>query len=54
MAKKRYTPEIIIRKLREAEVLQGQGQTNAGVFKDLPGSWSARRNAIQIDASLNI
>jgi len=27
MAKKRYTPETIIRKLREAEVLQGQGQT---------------------------
>jgi len=25
MARKRYTPETIIRKLREAEVLQGQG-----------------------------
>ena len=25
MAKKRYTPETIIRKLREAEILQGQG-----------------------------
>ena len=27
MAKKRYTPETIICKLREAEVLQGQVQT---------------------------
>jgi hypothetical protein len=32
MAKKRYTPETIIRKLREAEVLQGQGQTIAQVI----------------------
>jgi len=35
MAKKRYTPEIIIRKLREAEVLQGQGRTIAQVVKQL-------------------
>jgi len=35
MAKKRYTPETIIRKLREAEVLQGQGQTIAQVLKQL-------------------
>jgi transposase-like protein len=35
MAKKRYTPEVIIRKLREAEVLQGQGQTIAQVVKQL-------------------
>ena len=35
MAKKRYTPETIIRKLREAEVLQGQGQTIAQVVKQL-------------------
>jgi transposase-like protein len=35
MAKRRYTPEAIIRKLREAEVLQGQGQTIAQVVKQL-------------------
>ena len=35
MAKKRYTPERIIRKLREAEILQGQGQTIAEVVKQL-------------------
>jgi hypothetical protein len=35
MAKKRDTPETIIRKLREAEVLQGQGQTIAQVVKQL-------------------
>ena len=29
MARKRYTAETIIRKLREAEVLQGQGKTVA-------------------------
>jgi transposase-like protein len=35
MARKRYSPEIIIRKLREAEVLQGQGKTIAEVVKQL-------------------
>ena len=35
MAKKRYTPETIIRKLREAKVLQRQGQTIAQVVKQL-------------------
>lgn len=35
MAKKRYTPETIIPKLREAEVLQGQGQTIAQAVKQL-------------------
>ena len=29
MARKHYTPEQIIRKLREAEVLIGQGQTTS-------------------------
>jgi hypothetical protein len=29
MAKRGYTPETIIRKLREAEVLQGQGASQA-------------------------
>ena len=35
MAKKRYTPETIIRKLREAEVLQGRAQTISKVVKQL-------------------
>jgi transposase-like protein len=35
MAKKRYNPETIIRKSREAEVLQGRGQTIAQVVKQL-------------------
>ena len=35
MARKRYSPEIIIRKLREAEVLQGLGKTVAEVVKQL-------------------
>ena len=35
MARKRYSPEIIIRKLREAEVLQGQGKTVAEVVRQL-------------------
>ena len=35
MAAKRYSPETIIRKLREAEVLQGQGKTIAQMVKKL-------------------
>jgi len=35
MAKKRYTSETMIRKLREAEVGQGQGQTITQVVKQL-------------------
>ena len=35
MARKRHSPEIIIRKLREAAVLQGQGATIAEVVKQL-------------------
>jgi hypothetical protein len=35
MARKRYTPETISRKLREAEVLQGQGRTIAEVVKQI-------------------
>ena len=35
MAKKRYTPETIIRKLREAEILQGQGKTIAQAVKHI-------------------
>ena len=33
MAKKRYTPEAIIHKLREVEILQGQGKTVAQAVK---------------------
>jgi hypothetical protein len=33
MARKRYTPGTIIRKLREAEILRGQGQTSAQAVK---------------------
>lgn len=35
MAAKRYSPETIIRKLREAEVLQGQGKTIAEAVKKI-------------------
>ena len=35
MAKKRYTPDTIIRKLREAEILQGQGKTIAQAVKHI-------------------
>ena len=35
MAAKRYSPETIIRKLREAEDLQGQGKTIAQMVKKL-------------------
>ena len=35
MARRRYSPEIIIRKLREAEVLQDQGKTVAEVVREL-------------------
>jgi hypothetical protein len=41
MAKKRYTPETIIHKLREAEVLQGQGQTIAQAVRS--SLWSAKQ-----------
>lgn len=35
MAKKRFTPDTIIRKLREAEILQGQGKTIAQAVKHI-------------------
>jgi len=35
MAKKRYTPEAIIHKLREVEILQGQGRTVAQAVKQI-------------------
>ena len=55
MAKKRYTPETIIRKLREAEVLQGQGQTIAQVVKQLGITeqtfyrWHKKYGGVQLD-----
>jgi len=36
MAKKRYTPEQIINKLRKAEILLNQGATIAVVAKNYP------------------
>ena len=38
MARKRYTTDEIIRKLRKADVLIGQGQTMANVIQHLWGS----------------
>ena len=35
MAKKRYTADTIIRKLRETEILQGQGKTIAQAVKHI-------------------
>ena len=35
MVKKRYTPEMVIRKRRETEILQGQGKTIAQVIKHI-------------------
>ena len=35
MVRKRYTPETIIRKLREADVMQGQGKTITEMVKQL-------------------
>jgi len=35
MARKRYTPETIIHKLREVEILQGQGKTVAQAVKHI-------------------
>ena len=35
MAKKRYTADTIIRKLREVEILQGQGKTIAQAVKHI-------------------
>ncbi len=35
MAKKRYNAEAIIRKLREVEILQGQGKTVAQAVKQI-------------------
>ena len=55
MARKRYTTEEIIRKLREADVLIGQGQTVADVIRHLGGSdvtyyrWRKEYGGLKVD-----
>jgi putative transposase len=55
MAKRKHTPEQIIGKLREAEVLLAQGQTVAQVCKGLGVSeqsfyrWRAEYGGLKID-----
>jgi len=55
MARKRYTPETIIRKLREAEILQGQGLTIVQTVKKLGVSeqtfyrWRKEYGGMRID-----
>ena len=55
MARKRYTTEEIIRKLREAEVLVGQGKTVADVIRHLGISdvtyyrWRKEYGGLKID-----
>ena len=55
MARKRYTPETIIRKLREAEILQGQGHTIVQAVKKLGVSeqtfyrWRKEYGGMRID-----
>ncbi len=55
MAKKRYTPDTIIRKLREVEILQGQGKTIAQAVKHLGVSeqtfyrWRKEYGGLRVD-----
>ena len=55
MARKRYTTEEIIRKLREADVLIGQGQTVADVIRHLGVSdvtyypWRKEYGGLKVD-----
>tara|TARA_Y100000815_G_scaffold46137_1_gene37890 strand:- start:349 stop:627 length:279 start_codon:yes stop_codon:yes gene_type:complete len=55
MARKRYTTEEIIRKLREADVLIGQGQTVANVIRQLGVSdvtyyrWRKEYGGLKVD-----
>ena len=43
MTRRRHTPEQVIRKLREADRLLGEGQDDAGGRE---GSWRSRRRPI--------
>ena len=55
MARKRYTTEEIIRKLREADVLIGQGQSVADVIRQLGVSdvtyyrWRKEYGGLKVD-----
>jgi transposase-like protein len=55
MARKRYTPETLIRKLREAEILQGQGLTivqavkKFGVSEQTFYRWRKEYGGMRID-----
>ena len=43
MSKKRYSSEEIVNKLREADILLGQGQTSQGYQA---GSWTKSRRVV--------
>ena len=52
MAKKRFTPETIVRKLREAEVLQGQCQTivkQLGITEQTFYRWRKEYGGMRVD-----
>ena len=55
MAKKGYTPEQIINKLRQAEILLGRGETTALVSKKIGVSvhtyyrWSKEYGSMRVD-----
>ncbi|MEM9153210.1 MAG: transposase [Cyanobacteria bacterium P01_F01_bin.3] len=55
MARRRYTTEEIIRKLRQADVLIGQGQTVADVIRHLEVSdvtyyrWRKENSGLKVD-----
>ena len=55
MAKKRYTADTIIRKLREVEILQGQGKTivqavkHIGVTEQTFYRWRKEYGGLRID-----
>lgn len=55
MARKRYSVEQIVRKLREAEVLQGQGQTVEAICRKMGVSdatyykWRKEYGGLKID-----
>jgi transposase-like protein len=55
MAKKRYTADTIIRKLREVEILQGQGKTivqavkHTGVTEQTFYRWRKEYGGLRID-----
>ena len=60
MAQKRYTPEQIVMKLREAEVLRGQGMTIEAVCKRLRitsvtlGRWKTKYGVMTKDEAARL